>query len=214
VYRDPRLLEPDLAGLDDLRELGIDARVLDGAALARGGAGAARGHGRRDRVFPATRSCVRSVTPRNWRGACASSAVKSRKARASRRWKWRMASSAVCAWRRGWRARATCWWRSALVRALPGAVRHPPADPAGQGYSQTYSPPALAPNMPLVLREHSVCVTAWADGFRLGSTMEFSGYDDSLNDTRLAALERGARDYLRRTGRRRNCASAGSDGAR
>jgi D-amino-acid dehydrogenase len=43
--------------------------------------------------------------------------------------------------------------------------------------------------MPLVLREHSVCVTAWADGFRLGSTMEFSGYDDSLNDTRLAALE-------------------------
>jgi D-amino-acid dehydrogenase len=51
--------------------------------------------------------------------------------------------------------------------------------------------------MPLVLREHSVCVTAWEDGFRLGSTMEFSGYDSSLNDTRLAALERGARDYLR-----------------
>jgi D-amino-acid dehydrogenase len=27
--------------------------------------------------------------------------------------------------------------------------------------------------------------------------MEFSGYDASLNDRRLAALERGARDYLR-----------------
>jgi D-amino-acid dehydrogenase len=67
----------------------------------------------------------------------------------------------------------------------------------GKGYSQTYSPPALKPNMPLVLREHSVCVTAWDDGFRLGSTMEFSGYDASLNDRRLAALERGARDYLR-----------------
>ena len=27
--------------------------------------------------------------------------------------------------------------------------------------------------------------------------MEFSGYDDSLNPRRLAALERGAREYLR-----------------
>jgi D-amino-acid dehydrogenase len=67
----------------------------------------------------------------------------------------------------------------------------------GKGYSQTYSSPALVPNMPLVLREHSVCVTAWKGGFRLGSTMEFSGYDATLNTTRLAALERGARDCLR-----------------
>jgi D-amino-acid dehydrogenase len=51
--------------------------------------------------------------------------------------------------------------------------------------------------MPLVIREHSVCVTAWQGGFRLGSTMEFSGYDASLNDQRLAALERGAREFLR-----------------
>ena len=50
--------------------------------------------------------------------------------------------------------------------------------------------------MPLVLREHSVCVTAWADGFRLGSTMEFSGYDARLNRVRLDALVRGAADYL------------------
>jgi D-amino-acid dehydrogenase len=48
-----------------------------------------------------------------------------------------------------------------------------------------------------VLKERSVCVTAWDDGFRLGSTMEFSGYDDRLNRTRLAALERGAAQYLR-----------------
>ncbi len=67
----------------------------------------------------------------------------------------------------------------------------------GKGYSQTYSSPTLVPNMPLVLREHSVCVTAWEGGFRLGSTMEFSGYDDSLNATRLDALARGARGYLR-----------------
>jgi D-amino-acid dehydrogenase len=49
----------------------------------------------------------------------------------------------------------------------------------------------------MVLRERSVCVTAWGDGYRLGSTMEFSGYDDRLDPRRLAALERGAREYLR-----------------
>lgn len=67
----------------------------------------------------------------------------------------------------------------------------------GKGYSITYSRPPLAPRRPLVLKDRMVCVTAWASGFRLGSTMEFSGYDDSLNDTRLAALERAAREYLR-----------------
>lgn len=66
----------------------------------------------------------------------------------------------------------------------------------GKGYSITYSPPALVPKRPLVLRERSVCVTAWGSGFRLGSTMEFSGFDDTLNTRRLAALERGAREYL------------------
>jgi D-amino-acid dehydrogenase len=66
----------------------------------------------------------------------------------------------------------------------------------GKGYSITYSAPARVPKRPLVLRERSVCVTAWGDGFRLGSTMEFSGFDDTLNARRLAALERGAREYL------------------
>ena len=67
----------------------------------------------------------------------------------------------------------------------------------GKGYSITYSRPSLAPKVPLVLREHSVCVTAWESGFRLGSTMEFSGYDQSLNRVRLDALERAASQYLR-----------------
>lgn len=66
----------------------------------------------------------------------------------------------------------------------------------GKGYSITYRAPDRVPKRPLVLRERSVCVTAWNDGFRLGSTMEFSGFDDTLNARRLAALERGAREYL------------------
>lgn len=66
----------------------------------------------------------------------------------------------------------------------------------GKGYSITYDRPALVPKRPVVLRERSVCVTAWDSGYRLGSTMEFSGYDTSLNRRRLVALERGAAEYL------------------
>ncbi len=66
----------------------------------------------------------------------------------------------------------------------------------GKGYSITYDRPALTPRRPVVLRERKVCVTMWDSGFRLGSTMEFSGFDASLNPRRLAALERGAAEYL------------------
>jgi D-amino-acid dehydrogenase len=66
----------------------------------------------------------------------------------------------------------------------------------GKGYSITYDRPARAPTRPLVLRERSVCVTAWGSGYRLGSTMEFSGYDTTLNRVRLDALVRGAAEYL------------------
>ncbi|MDH5824412.1 FAD-dependent oxidoreductase [Luteimonas sp. RD2P54] len=88
---------------------------------------------------------------------------------------------------------ATGAWSPKLARGLGLRV---PVQP-GKGYSITYSRPALVPKRPLVLRERSVCVTAWDSGYRLGSTMEFSGYDSSLNRRRLAALERGAREYLR-----------------
>ncbi|WP_328797038.1 NAD(P)/FAD-dependent oxidoreductase [Luteimonas deserti] len=87
---------------------------------------------------------------------------------------------------------ATGAWSPRLARALRLRV---PVQP-GKGYSITYSRPARVPQRPMVLHERSVCVTAWDSGFRLGSTMEFSGYDRSLNRVRLDALVRGARDYL------------------
>lgn len=67
----------------------------------------------------------------------------------------------------------------------------------GKGYSITMSRPDPCPRRALVLREPSVCVTAWDSGYRLGSTMEFSGWDETLNRTRLGALRRGAAAYLR-----------------
>jgi D-amino-acid dehydrogenase len=84
-------------------------------------------------------------------------------------------------------------WTSAFARELGLRV---PVQP-GKGYSITFSRPSLVPTRPMVLRERSVCVTAWGSGFRLGSTMEFSGYDASLNRVRLDALTRGAGEYLR-----------------
>ncbi|MBP7625109.1 MAG: FAD-dependent oxidoreductase, partial [Xanthomonadales bacterium] len=66
----------------------------------------------------------------------------------------------------------------------------------GKGYSITYSRPQRAPQRPLMLAEPRVCVTTWDSGFRLGSTMEFAGYDDTLNRVRLDALVRGASEFL------------------
>ncbi|MGE3298630.1 MAG: NAD(P)/FAD-dependent oxidoreductase [Porticoccaceae bacterium] len=83
-------------------------------------------------------------------------------------------------------------WSPGLTRALGLRI---PLQP-GKGYSITYSRPGLCPTLPLVLREPSVCVTSWGSGYRLGSTMEFAGFDASLNRVRLDALVRGARRFL------------------
>jgi D-amino-acid dehydrogenase len=84
-------------------------------------------------------------------------------------------------------------WSPLLARQLDLRI---PIQP-GKGYSITYTMPSIAPRIPMTLKERAVCVTAWSSGFRLGSTMEFSGFDDSLNRTRLDALRRGAAEYLR-----------------
>jgi len=87
---------------------------------------------------------------------------------------------------------ATGAWTPQLLAPLGLSV---PIQP-GKGYSITYSKPALVPRRPLVLKEPAVCVTTWGSGFRLGSTMEFSGFDSRLNRTRLDALRRGACTFL------------------
>jgi D-amino-acid dehydrogenase len=83
-------------------------------------------------------------------------------------------------------------WSPLLARQLDLRI---PIQP-GKGYSITYDRPERCPRIPLTLKERAVCVTAWNSGYRLGSTMEFAGYDDSLNRTRLDALRRGAAEYL------------------
>ncbi len=83
-------------------------------------------------------------------------------------------------------------WTPLLNRHLGCRV---PIQP-GKGYSITMPRPARCPSVPLIFEEHRVAVTPMRSGYRLGSTMEFAGYDATLNRRRLALLKEGARHYL------------------
>lgn len=84
-------------------------------------------------------------------------------------------------------------WTPRLNRELGCKV---PIQP-GKGYSLTMPRPAVCPTYPLIFEEHRVAVTPFRSGYRLGSTMEFAGYDATLNRGRLGILTRAAELYLR-----------------
>lgn len=66
----------------------------------------------------------------------------------------------------------------------------------GKGYSITMPRPAVCPKIPMIFPETRVAVTPFETGYRLGSTMEFAGYDSSINRGRLQLLRDGAEPYL------------------
>ena len=200
VFRDPRAFVEAQKEMPELRELGVGVEAIDGRryeglepALKPGVAGALRFDGdavlRPDRYVDELARVVRE------RGGeiveqCAFEAVESGRDEVS-----------LKTTQGTMHARDVVFALGAWSPKLAAAIGFPALARAmqpGKGYSITYSAPSLVPRRPIVLRERSVCVTAWGSGFRLGSTMEFSGYDDTLNARRLAALERGAAEYLRR----------------
>jgi D-amino-acid dehydrogenase len=67
----------------------------------------------------------------------------------------------------------------------------------GKGYSITMPRPEVCPQVPLIFEEHRVAVTPLQSGYRIGSTMEFAGYDATLDRRRLDYLRAGASHYLR-----------------
>ena len=66
----------------------------------------------------------------------------------------------------------------------------------GKGYSVTMERPEHAPQHPILFPEHKVGVSPFNDGFRLGSMMEFAGYDPSVPARRIQQLRDSARPYL------------------
>lgn len=83
-------------------------------------------------------------------------------------------------------------WTPQLNRELGVKV---PVIP-GKGYSITVPRPAACPTYPMIFEEHRVAVSPFRTGFRVGSTMEFAGYDDRMNRDRLRILTDGAAAYL------------------
>ena len=70
-----------------------------------------------------------------------------------------------------------------------------PIEP-GKGYSVTMRRPEPCPRYPMLLLEHHVGVTPFRDGYRLGSMMEFVGFDASIPDYRIQQLRESAKPYL------------------
>jgi D-amino-acid dehydrogenase len=69
----------------------------------------------------------------------------------------------------------------------------------GKGYSITMPRTATCPTYPMIFEEHRVAITPMKSTFRIGSTMEFAGYDSSINQKRLGILKSAAKIYLRET---------------
>jgi D-amino-acid dehydrogenase len=67
----------------------------------------------------------------------------------------------------------------------------------GKGYSLTMPRPSICPGVPMIFPETRVAVTPFRSGYRLGSTMEFAGYDESIHPGRLQLLRDGAAPFLR-----------------
>ncbi len=66
----------------------------------------------------------------------------------------------------------------------------------GKGYSLTMPRPTVCPKIPLIFPETRVAVTPFKSGYRLGSTMEFAGYDSTIRPERLQLLKDGAAGFL------------------
>lgn len=198
VFRDVAMFEAGQHELPLLAELGIDARLIDGRdyereepAVKPGVAGAIRFDG--DAMFRPD-AYVRELAR-----AARALGVEIIEDCALRQLEETADGSIVHTSRGAMRPgdvvlAAGAW--SPLLADIVGARWLRGVIQPGKGYSITYSPPPRVPRRPLILRERSVCVTAWGSGYRLGSTMEFSGYDNRLNERRLAALERAAAEYL------------------
>jgi D-amino-acid dehydrogenase len=87
---------------------------------------------------------------------------------------------------------ATGAWTPLLQQHLGCRIAIQP----GKGYSLTMPRPVNCPAIPLLFDEDRVAATPMKSGYRLGSIMEFAGYDTTLNRRRLDLLRRGASHYL------------------
>ncbi|MEM9303701.1 MAG: FAD-dependent oxidoreductase [Pseudomonadota bacterium] len=71
-----------------------------------------------------------------------------------------------------------------------------PVEP-GKGYAVTTDRPDPCPTTSILLPEKGVAITPFEDGLRIGSMMEFVGFDETIPEGRVAQLRAGAAAFLR-----------------
>ena len=84
-------------------------------------------------------------------------------------------------------------WSSELAAELGCSI---PVEP-GKGYSLTMPRPDTCPQRPMLFPEHRIGVTPFDEGYRIGSMMEFTGFDSSIPEQRITYLKESARQYLK-----------------
>ncbi len=87
---------------------------------------------------------------------------------------------------------ATGAWSRMIQQKLKARI---PVEP-GKGYSITMQRPEICPKYPMLFEDHRVGITPTATALRIGSTMEFAGFDASLREDRLQLLTDAAKLYL------------------
>jgi len=67
----------------------------------------------------------------------------------------------------------------------------------GKGYSVTVARPSICPEVSMIVPEHNVAITPFADGLRFGSMMEFVGFNGDIPEFRTRQLKECGEVYLR-----------------
>lgn len=88
---------------------------------------------------------------------------------------------------------ATGAWSSRLASELGCNI---PIEP-GKGFSVTMTSPDPAPRHAMLSEEAHIGITPFAGGLRIGSMMEFAGFDDSLPAFRIRQLKEAAALFLK-----------------
>ncbi|MEM9587023.1 MAG: FAD-dependent oxidoreductase [Planctomycetota bacterium] len=66
----------------------------------------------------------------------------------------------------------------------------------GKGFSMMLPEPSTKPTVPMIFEESHVAITPLADGLRVGSTMQLTGYDRTIPPRRLRYLRDSAQAHL------------------
>ncbi len=83
-------------------------------------------------------------------------------------------------------------WTAKLAKELDCNI---PIQP-GKGYSVTTNKPEICPDYPMLFPEHGVGVSPFDEGYRIGSIMEFTGFNSEIPHRRIKQLKASAQRYL------------------